>query len=242
VTSPIAVYIGHDARETAAYGACCRSLRHHSENAVTQPVSRHTLGTAYRRPVMRDPDGRLWDVISDAPMATDFSLARFWVPLIHRAQHGGGWAVFCDGDFLWRRPIERLLAHADPAYAVMVVQHPQPTIEQGSGQKMDGQIQTRYWRKNWSSLILFNTDHPTVKWAGPALLNTSRGLALHQFAWVPDDQIGALPAEWNWLEGISMPCDNPAAVHFTRGTPDMPGYETSAFADEWRGYARGPAD
>ena len=27
---------------------------------------------------------------------------------------------------------------------------------------------------------------------------------------------------------------NPKAVHFTRGTPDMPGYENVPYADEWR--------
>jgi len=27
---------------------------------------------------------------------------------------------------------------------------------------------------------------------------------------------------------------DPAIVHFTDGVPDMPGYETAAYADEWR--------
>ena len=28
---------------------------------------------------------------------------------------------------------------------------------------MDGVVQTSYPRKNWSSLMLFNCDHPSVK-------------------------------------------------------------------------------
>ena len=45
--------------------------------------------------------------------------------------------------------------------------------------------------------------------------------------WLPDELIGALPADWNWLER------EPKAVHYTRGTPNMPGYEESAFAPRW---------
>jgi hypothetical protein len=48
-----------------------------------------------------------------------------------------------------------------------------------------------------------------------------------------DSQIGALPVEWNWLEGYSAPMADPAVVHFTSGVPDMPGYEHVAFSDEW---------
>jgi hypothetical protein len=41
-------------------------------------------------------DGRLWDVISDAPMATEFAISRFLPIATRRA----GWSVFMDCDFL----------------------------------------------------------------------------------------------------------------------------------------------
>ena len=47
----------------------------------------------------------------------------------------------------------KLFALADDQFAVMVVKHDhQPT----ETTKMDGQLQTVYARKNWSSVILWN--------------------------------------------------------------------------------------
>jgi hypothetical protein len=113
-----------------------------------------------------------------------------------------------------------------------------------AGTKMDGQAQTAYPRKNWSSLMLFNCGH--LLHAGQLeRVNRWPGLWLHQFRWCHDyPDLGFLPKPWNWLEGIDDPAIVPAAVHFTRGIPSMPGYENSAYADEWReelSYAGGTA-
>jgi hypothetical protein len=51
-----------------------------------------------------------------------------------------------------------------------------------------------------------------------------------------DDEIGALPTHWNWLEGSSsleVGGELPRAVHFTRGGPWMAGWENVQFADLW---------
>jgi hypothetical protein len=103
-----------------------------------------------------------------------------------------------------------------------------------SGMKMDGQIQTSYARKNWSSVCAFNCDHPANKALTFNLVNSVPGRDLHRFCWLKDGEIGELPAEWNWLVGHSDPAVDPALVHFTDGIPTMPGYEDCAFADEWR--------
>lgn len=226
------VYVGYDAREADAYRVCCASLRAHArERMAIQPINSRFLGSSYYRPEVRK-NGVRWDVISNAPMATEFALARFFVPMVERS----GWALFCDGDFMFRAPVEELFALADPKYAVMVVKHKQG--DTGTA-KMDGQVQTSYDRKNWSSLMLWNCAHPASQNLDVGLLNSVPGLYLHQFTWMHSDQIGELPLRWNWLEGISDPSVEPAAVHFTRGVPSMKGYENSAYADEWRQYARG---
>lgn len=232
------VYVGHDEREQQAYDVCKRSLRAHSPSVRVRPISYPLIGDLYSRPVERR-GAVLYDVISDAPMSTEFSLARFFAPVLH--QRIGGpeepWLVFCDGDFLWRAPVERLMAHADPRYAVMVVKHTQRPVET---RKMDGQPQTAYERKNWSSLMLMNVPLITHPSFGARLyqemLNVATGLDLQQFRWCPDALIGELPAEWNHLVGVSPHADNPQAVHFTLGTPDLPGYEDYPFANEWRRY------
>lgn len=174
-------------------------------------------------------DGRLFDTISQAPMSTEFAISRFLTP--HLA--GEGWALFMDADMMVRGNLHRLFDLADPSKAVMVVKH---DYRPEAGTKMDGQAQQQYGRKNWSSVMLFNCDHPAVKALTPDVVNTARGLWLHQFGWLDDDMIGELPPEWNWLVGHSSRAIDPKIVHFTEGVPSMPGYENVPYADEWWRY------
>lgn len=231
------VYVGFDAREALAYRVCCESLRKHSPDVLIQPISRSLLGGLYTRPTSKRGDV-LWDDISNAPCTTDFSIARFHAP--HLAQTG--LIAFCDCDFLWRDAIEPLfeIGKANPDKAIHCVQHDYTPVE---GVKMDRQPQTVYPRKNWSSMVLWNLDHPSnqplVQSAHAA--NTLTGSQLHRFVWLEDEEIGELPLYWNWLEGVSQDLQDPIAVHFTRGVPSIPGYEDSKFADEWGAYARGAA-
>jgi hypothetical protein len=232
--APLRVFIGFEPRERDAYLVAVHTLRKHSSIPVdVQPLVLEHLRwkRLYNRPhEMRE--GRIWDSISGAPMATEFALTRFLVP--HLAGYRG-LALFCDCDFLFRADVAALLERADSRFAVQVVQHAHAPREET---KMDGQIQTAYARKNWSSLVLWNCEHEAH--AGTLeRVNRWRGLSLHQFRWIRDEELGWLPKGWNWLEGTSQlelwgqPAD-PRAVHFTRGIPSMPGYENVAFADEWR--------
>lgn len=222
------VFVGFDSREVAAYQVCVQTLRERSRRppAVVPLLEPHLRAAGlYRRPHERR-DGCLWDTLSDAPMSTEFAQTRFLAPLLCAAD----WALYCDCDFLWRADVDDLLRLADPRFAVMVVQHdyrPTATV------KMDGQPQLAYPRKNWSSLVLWNCRHPAHAPLA-SVVNTWAGHRLHGFRWLDDALIGALPPAWNWLEGHSAPHLDPKAVHFTRGTPDMPGYENVAYADEWR--------
>jgi hypothetical protein len=228
------IFIGHDARELTAYRVACQSITDNAKRCrpLINPISSRTLGPAYYRPTSRR-DGVLWDNLSDAPMATEFSLARFFVPILQRK----GWAMFCDADFMFRADVDELFELADDRYAVMCMKHDQQPTEKV---KMDGQVQTTYARKNWSSLFLVNCDAPEVQAFSIIDANAMKGAELHQFAWIrDDDRIGALPIEWNWLAGVNDPILYPKAVHYTLGTPDMNGYEDYPFADEWRAYAFG---
>lgn len=180
----------------------------------------------YQRPIRYDDAGKMWDEISDAPMATEFSISRFFLPHI-----ATGWALFVDSDILVRHSLSRLFELADDRYAVMVVKHDHRPTDLF---KMDQQIQTSYERKNWSSVMLVNCDHPAHRELTLDRLNNWRGLLLHQFAWLDDHHIGELPVEWNWLVNHSAPVDNPGLVHFTDGYPLCKGHENDPYADEWR--------
>jgi lipopolysaccharide biosynthesis glycosyltransferase len=161
-------------------------------------------------------------------MATEFAISRFLVPHLAKS----GWALFMDCDMLVRADLMELFALADPSKAVMCVKHrhvPPP------GLKMDGQEQTRYARKNWSSVMLLNRDHPANKRLTVEMINSVPGRDLHRFCWLEDDKIGELPPEWNFLVGhTKLPRGkSPKIVHFTEGTPAMAGYENVEFADEF---------
>lgn len=180
-------------------------------------------------------DGRLWDDISGAPMSTEFAISRFLVPHLVALQTTGGnprgWAAFMDCDMLVRRNLCRLFEIVNNDYAVMCVHHNhRPT----GTTKMDGQVQTQYGRKNWSSMMLFNCDHPANAALTVDLVNSLPGRDLHRFCWLDDSEIGELGPEWNYLVGHSDEAIDPAIVHFTEGIPTMPGYENCAYADEWR--------
>ena len=171
--------------------------------------------------------GRLWDMISDAPMSTEHAISRFFVPYLSDFT---GWALFVDGDVLFRADVADLFALADPQYAVQVVQHP-PLLKEGV--KKDGAAQLAYPRKNWSSVMLFNCGHPANRALTLDTLNTWPGRDLHAFRWLGNDQIGALPARWNHLVNVNPPCADPALVHFTEGVPLLPDHARDPFADEW---------
>lgn len=187
----------------------------------------------YKRPMERRPSAAdkpvMWDVISDAPQSTEHANSRFLVPYIARF----GWALFCDGDMLFRGNVGRMFDKLDPKFAVYCVKH---KFDPPAGVKMDGQEQTRYRRKNWSSFLVFNCDHPSNSCLrnSTEMANTLPGRDMHRLCWLTDEEIGELDSSWNFLVGHTDPAVNPYVVHFTEGCPDMAGYSDVPFADEWR--------
>ncbi len=244
-TQPHRVYIGWDPNEIAAHVVATRSLRLHTASAVfIVRLIQSTLRAHgfYTRPTTV-VDGQLFDVISQAPMSTEHAITRFFVPLLsdHR-----GWALFVDGDVLFRGDVADLFALADDRYAVMVVQHPPFTPAPHAGLpvlKKDGHVQLAYPRKNWSSVMLFNCGHPAHAALTLDALNTWPGRDLHAFTWLSDDLIGALPSTWNYLVGVALhPIGASESdiqlVHYTLGAPNLSAHRYDHFAEEWEAVAR----
>jgi hypothetical protein len=135
-----------------------------------------------------------------------------------------------DCDMLCRADIAELVRsverHGDKA--VLVCQHDYvPKTER----KFLNQVQTKYPRKNWSSLVLFNNER--CRTLTPEYINGASGLELHRFAWVEDALIGSVPLEWNWLVGEYEYNAGAKLVHFTRGGPYFEDYRNCDYADEW---------
>lgn len=229
------IFIGWDPREAAAFAVARYSLRRHM--APMLPVNGLILDDLrrrglYTRPteVRNGPAGSpvLWDVISDAPMSTQHANARF---LVRELSGCRGWSLFMDGDMLVRDNVAGLFDQLDPSKALYCVRH---EYEIGEAIKMDGQKQTSYSRKNWSSFFIINNEHEANKALTVELINTVPGRDLHRFCWLDDDGlIGELAPEWNYLIGVSTYRQHPKVCHFTLGTPDVPGYEQCDYSFDW---------
>lgn len=218
--SDLTVYIGWDSKEPAAAAVLAHSILTRASQPVwIMPLTRTAVGHLYTR--------------ERGPLeSTEFSMTRFLVPALHGRR---GWALFLDCDMLCRVDIHQIVEEArqQPGKAVYVCQHDYEATE---GTKFLGNVQTRYPRKNWSSVMLFDTTHPafTVRRVlTPDVVNKASGLFLHRFQWLEDQDIGSLDLRWNWLVGEYPHNDEAAILHYTLGTPCLPGYEACDHAEAW---------
>ncbi|HET9578062.1 MAG TPA: glycosyltransferase [Usitatibacter sp.] len=211
---PIRVFIGFDPREDVAFSVLAHSIHRRSSQPVAiAPVALSQLGDVYRR--ARNP-----------LQSTQFSFSRFLTPYLCGYE---GWAVFMDCDMLVLDDIAKLWALRDERYAVQVVKHVHVPKEDT---KFLGAVQTKYEKKNWSSVMLMNCAR--CRALTPDYVNEATGLELHQFKWLGDDGlIGELPDRWNHLVGYDAPRKDAALVHYTIGGPYFDEYAGCEYAREW---------
>jgi hypothetical protein len=223
------IFIGFDPKEEEAYKVCEYSIRKRASCPVeVKPVIMSEMigHELYNRPTSIR-DGVMFDDISGAPMSTEFAITRFLVPKIAKTQ----FPLFMDSDMLVMDDIAKVWDGITAQKALFCVKHNHVVVE-GSA-KMEGQVQTNYPRKNWSSFCVWNARHPANAALTLDRINTMTGRYLHCFNWLPDDLIGELDRGWNWLEGYQendFPIHN---IHFTRGGPWFPGCQDVEYADVW---------
>lgn len=210
----IQLFIGYDSRQAVLYNVAQHSIVRHCSLPVTvTPIRLDQLKDVFDRPRLN-------------LQSTEFSFSRFLTPYLRNYE---GWALFMDCDVLARADIAELWALRDDRYAVQCVQHdhrPDSTV------KFLGERQTRYDKKNWSSVMLMNCAKCAA--LTPDYVNTASGLDLHQFKWLESDElIGALPLAWNFLVGYYAPDPNAKLLHFTEGGPYYEATREIDFAEEW---------
>ena len=212
----IRIFIGYDPREAVAYHVLCHSILSRASLPVQiTPLALSALKSVFTRE-------------RHALQSTDFSFSRFLVPYLSGYE---GWSLFCDCDMLMLDDVAKLWALRDERSAVQVVKHdyaPHETL------KFLENPQSRYEKKNWSSVILFNN----AKCRALTLdyVNTASGLELHQFKWLADDGlIGQIPARWNHLVDYDppLPLSELSLLHYTEGGPYFEAYKTCSYADLW---------
>lgn len=206
------IFIGFDPNETVAYHVLANSIIRQSSIPVSiTPLMLKQLPMTRPR---------------DLKQSTEFSFSRFLVPYLCNYE---GRAVFMDCDMLFRMDIADLWKQSsDKDAAVSVVQH---NYQPKTDTKFLDQKQSRYEKKNWSSLMLFNNNK--CRSLTKEVVNNESGMYLHQFEWT--DDIGNLSVSYNHLVGEYAPNPDAKIVHFTLGTPCFKKYENCEFAREWQG-------
>ncbi len=210
----IRIFIGFDPRETVAYHVLTHSIMSRSSQPVSfTPIALNNIKDCFQR--------------EKHPLqSTDFSFSRFLTPYLSDFQ---GWSIFMDCDMLVLDDIATLWALRDEQYAVQVVKHEHVPKED---KKFLGQKQTKYTKKNWSSVMLFNNS--LCKALTPDYVQRASGLELHQFKWLEDDSlIGALPHRWNHLVDYDEPEQDIALLHYTSGGPYFDEYRGCGYTKEW---------
>lgn len=214
-TRPLKIFIGFDQVESVAYHTLCQSILSRSSVPVSFiPVKRSHLKKIHTRPL-------------DPKQSNEFSFTRFLVPYLSEYS---GWSLFMDSDMIVRCDIKELFDLKDYSKSVMCVKH---DYTPSSKTKYLGNIQYKYEKKNWSSVILFNNAR--CRKLTPEYINKASGLDLHQFKWLdnPDLAIGELPKEFNHLVTDMPPNKDAKIVHYTVGTPCFNEYQHCEYANEW---------
>ena len=102
----------------------------------------------------------------DPKQTTDSAFTRWLVPYLSNYQ---GWSLYMDSDMFCRDDVKKIFQLKNEDKTVMVVKNDSYHAQL---KKFNGQIQTDYERKNWSSLILFNNQK--CKKLNANYINTSK--------------------------------------------------------------------
>ena len=209
----IRIAIGFDQREAVAYHTFCQSIL----EKASVPVS--------FTPLVLGALKGFSETHTDGSNA--FIYSRFLTPWL---MEFNGWAIFADGDMICLDDVAKLWALRDETKAVQVVQH---NYQTKAHDKYLGNKNENYPRKNWSSVILWNCAHPKHKILTPEFVMQQTGAFLHRFTWLDDNEVGALPKEWNWLTTEYEDNYQASLLHYTLGTPCFKDYAHSEMSDVW---------
>ena len=209
----VKMVVGFDQRESIAYHTFVQSVI----DKATIPVSFMPLAINSLKGYEE----------THADKSNDFVYSRFLTPHLNNFR---GWAIFVDGDMICQTDIKELWSMRDSSKALQVVKHDYKTRSQ---KKYLGNINENYPKKNWSSLILWNCEHPKHQVLTPEFIASQTGKYLHRFSWLDENEIGEIPKEWNWL-AIEYPENYEAKlIHYTLGTPCFEDYKQTEMADIW---------
>ena len=235
------IYIGYDPKQNVYVDMLKKSIELNTKekyNIVPLVQSELRRAGMYRRGT-EVVDGVEVDQFDRKPFSSEFSFTRFLVPFLNQRS---GLALFMDADMFVRADISEIfnIYGRDTSKAIHCVKHDYWPKESS---KRDGKVQTVYFRKNWSSFVLWNCAHPAHDELSVCDVNYRSGSWLHSFQWLESEVIGDLPSKWNWLDSHDEPTVGANNVHFTTGGPLYAGWKgprevDNEYANEWRAFAK----
>lgn len=210
------VFIGWDSREDIAYQVCKKSIELYNNSIKVYPI---------KQALLRELG--LYTRDQDSLASTEFTITRFLVPYL---SDYCGVSVFMDCDMLVQTDLCTVLEKINWSHPVSCVQHENYTPK--SNIKMDGKQQHVYPRKNWSSFMVFNCEHPDIKTnLNLNNVNLCTPQYLHRMEWA--SSIGSLDHTWNYLVGYYQDMQQPKVLHYTDGGPWFEQYQNCEFSDLW---------
>lgn len=205
------IAIGVDPNEMVAYHTLVQSLMDHSSKPLRIiPIYLRNLPFNRERNPLQ---------------STEFSFSRFLVPYL---MNYNGRCLFLDCDILCMGDIAELFNEFDGVNAVQVVKH---DYEPKTNTKFLNNPQTKYAKKNWSSVMLFNCYHYDCQRLTLDYVEKATGLELHQFHWT--QRVGNLSPKWNYLVGEGQDVKDPKLIHYTLGGPYFKEYRDCEYSQQW---------
>jgi hypothetical protein len=225
LSDPLRIVVGYDSTEKAGTYAFIESVLDHASKPIQFTLLDHN---ALRK------DGIYWKARTDDE-ATEFSRTRFLTPYL--ADYRGP-VLFADGaDMICKADVVELFESVPIGCDVGVVKHNYDPLNETKFGAYKAK-QSRYPRKNWSSLMLFWANTSACKRLTPRYVSEATGAELHQLKWITNTQspfykpgnddaiianrVFGLDEAWNWIPGHSSERVNFAdakIVHWTEGTP-----------------------
>ena len=150
-----------------------------------------------------------------------------------------GWSMFVDSDFVFTQNIGHLFGivqelELQDKKAMYCVNHPEYIPKHTT--KFYDKPQLTFPKKNWSSLMIFNNEHPSTQRLTPESVKRTSPQWLHRFNWLDEEtELGKLPITWNWLIGEYAKAPLPKGLHFTNGGPFNEVYKQD-YEDVWYYY------
>ena len=219
----ITIYIGYDSAnygQQLAHDVCKKSIQKYNPDIKIVTLIKKDL----------EESGDFLREQKDG--STEFTYTRFLAPHLNGFE---GYAIFCDSDFLWQCDPAETIQYLEEGQAVACVKH--EYVDCHGKEKMDGQKQEWYPRKNWSSLIVFDCEHPSCKKLTKESVATESPAWLHRMTWADDNEIGSIPLAYNYLvDYYDLPVEEIKAFHFTDGGPWHALYQDVQYGDLWLDY------